>query len=364
MKAAGMTTRLDPVANVIGRYEAATPDQPALLLGSHLDTVVNAGRYDGALGVVLPIVCVEHLHRRGERLPFAIEIIAFGDEEGVRFQSTLIGSRAVAGTLDPALLAKADCDGITLGGALETFGLNPNSIAQATRTPDDILAYVEVHIEQGPVLEAEELPVGVVTSIAGATRMAATVTGLAGHAGTVPMTMRQDALAGAAEMILYVETRCSAPETVGTVGQIDAQPGAVNVIPGSVQFSIDVRAGDDGCRLSTVADIRQRFEDIASRRGLGTTVVETHANPSCTCDPALMEKLATAVAAEGFDVCRLPSGAGHDAMALADLTPVAMLFVRCEHGVSHHPAESMTAEDADAAARVLLNFLRNFHLTR
>ena len=363
MEQAGMNTRIDAAGNLIGRYEGLEPAAPALVLGSHLDTVRDAGRYDGALGVVLPISCIQTLHDSGERFAHAIEIIAFGDEEGVRFQSTLIGSRAVAGTFDSALLGAIDTDGISMRQALHDFGLDGDALAQAARKATEMAAFLEVHIEQGPVLEAEGLAVGTVTSIAGATRMEATVTGMAGHAGTVPMPLRRDALVAASQMVQAVENICKAsPELVGTVGSFEVQPGAVNVIPGTVIFSMDVRAGQDSQRQQAVAEITAALHHIAAERGVAVNMRTSHDNSSCPCEPSLMEQLDHAIAAQGLPLRRLPSGAGHDAMAIADLCPIAMMFVRCSGGISHHPDEDMSAEDADIAARVLLRFIREFRL--
>jgi allantoate deiminase len=365
MEQAGMQTRIDAAGNVIGRYEGLEPEAPALLLGSHLDTVRDAGRFDGALGVVLPISCIQALHDKGERLEHAIEVIGFGDEEGLRFHSTLLGSRAVAGTFDSALLDVVDADGISMRQAMHDFALDGDAIERAARRPTQIAAYLEVHIEQGPVLEAEGLAVGTVTSIAGATRLEATVNGMAGHAGTVPMALRRDALVAAALMVQAVETVCTAdPELVGTVGRLEVQPGAVNVIPGAVIFSLDIRAGQDAQRQQAVARITSAWRDIADQRDVSVSVRTTHDNNSCHCAPWLMEQVDRAVTARGMPVRRLPSGAGHDAMAIAELCPVAMLFVRCRGGISHHPDEDMSAEDADVAARVLLHFIREFGLNK
>ena len=365
MKQAGMQTRVDAAGNIIGRYAGLEPDAPALLVGSHLDTVRDAGRYDGALGVVLAIACVQALHDAGERFDHAVEVIGFGDEEGVRFQSTLIGSRAVAGTFDTALLDGVDAHGISMRQALRDFGLADDSLAQAARSPAQIAAYMEVHIEQGPVLEAEGLALATVTSIAGATRIEVAVDGMAGHAGTVPMALRRDALVAAALMVQAVEAVCKAgPEVVGTVGRFEVLPGAVNVIPGKVVFSLDIRAGDDSRRQQALSEITAALHAIGAQRGVGVSMRTTHDNSSCHCAPWMMEQLDVAVAAEGMPLRRLPSGAGHDAMAIADLCPVAMLFVRCRGGVSHHPDEAMTGEDADCAARVLLRFIRQFRFNK
>lgn len=361
MTAAGMAVREDAVGNIIGRYEGEQPGLPALLIGSHLDTVRDAGRYDGMLGVLTGIAVVADLNARGRRLPFAVEVIGFGDEEGTRFQSTLIGSRAIAGTFDPAVLEMRDAAGTRLADAMMAFGLNPAAWASAAYEPHAVLAYVELHIEQGPVLEALDRPVGVVTAIAGATRLAVTVEGMAGHAGTVPMTLRRDALAAAAEMILAVEQLCSGQERlVGTVGRIEASPGATNVIPGRVHFTIDLRADRDPLRLERVGAVRARLEAIADARGVAIGIDTLHESPAVACHPALMAQLAAAASAEGLDAPQLPSGAGHDAMALAALTDIAMLFVRCERGISHNPAERITAADAEAGARVLARFVETF----
>ena len=361
MREAGMAGRVDPAGNALGRYEGHAPGLPALILGSHLDTVRNAGRYDGMLGVIAAIACVKALHERGERLGFALEVVGFGDEEGVRFQSTLLGSRALAGSFDMALLERRDAAGIDMAQAMRDFGLDPKRIPAAARRAEEVLAYLELHIEQGPVLEAEGLPLGVVTSIAGATRLRATVTGTAGHAGTVPMAGRKDALAAAAEAVLAVERICGGePELVGTVGWLEVEPGAVNVIPGAVRLSIDIRAAGDEARLRAVEAVSAAISEICARRGTELSLERLHESPSCPCAPWLIEQLSAAVAREGLPVRRLASGAGHDAMAMAALTEVGMLFVRCKGGISHHPEESVTAEDAAAGARALLHFIRAF----
>mgnify|MGYP002715673173 FL=1 len=363
MAEAGMAARIDAAGNVVGRYEGTRPGLPALLIGSHIDTVRNAGKYDGNLGVLAGVAAVAELHRRGERLPFAVEVVGFGDEEGVRFPVTLTGSRALAGRFDPAALDAVDADGIGYADALRAFGGDPDAIASAARDPADILAYVEAHIEQGPVLEAESLGVGVVTGINGASRYRVTVGGTAGHAGTVPMSLRRDALAGAAEMILSVERRAQAiPDLVATVGRIEAKPGAVNVIPGGTVFTIDIRSPDDTVRLSAMEAIADDFAAIAARRALALSIEKTHDAPATACAPALIDQLSAAVERCGLPPRRLPSGAGHDAMAVASLCPVGMLFTRCRGGISHNPAESITVEDADLTVRVLLDFIR--HLRR
>jgi allantoate deiminase len=362
MREAGMAAHLDAIGNVCGRYEGDRPGLPCLMLGSHYDTVRDAGKWDGPLGLLTAISCVADLNRRGRRLPFAVEVIGFADEEGVRFASTLLGSRAVAGTFDESVLNARDRDGVSMREAMATFGLDPDRIGAAARTRRELLAYVELHIEQGPVLEQKNLPVGVVSAISGATRLAAKLTGMAGHAGTVPMALRRDALAGAAECISMMEEFCGNDQAglVGTVGAIDAMPGATNVIPGRVSFSLDIRAPADPHRKRAVADIVQRIEAIASRRNLALQLDVTHENRTVPCAAWLKAQLAEAVAAEGLPVFELPSGAGHDGMAMIDISDVAMLFVRCRGGISHHPDEHVELADADAGARVLLRLVENF----
>jgi allantoate deiminase len=361
MREAGMAARLDALGNCVGRYEGRAPGLPCLMLGSHLDTVRDAGKYDGMLGVVAAIECVADLNARNVRLPFAVEIIGFSDEEGVRFNATLLGSRAVAGTFRPESLDAVDADGVTMRAALEAFGLDPARIPEAARRRDELLAYVELHIEQGPVLEAENLPVGVVTAINGATRLAVEVEGFAGHAGTVPMHLRQDAMAAAAECVLAVERRARRqPDVVGTVGKLECLPGAVNVVPGKVRFTVDVRAAADADRVATVEDLLTEFAAIAKARGVAITPRKTHEGRVAACAPWLMDQIGAAIAAEGYPVRRLPSGAGHDGMAMIDLTDIGMLFMRCERGISHHPAEAVSNADVEAGTRVLLRFIERF----
>jgi allantoate deiminase len=364
MREAGMAAHLDAIGNVCGRYEGDRPGLPCLMLGSHYDTVRDAGKWDGPLGLISAISCVADLNRRGRRLPFAIEVIGFADEEGVRFASTLLGSRAVAGTFDESVLNTRDHGGISMRDALVKFGLDPEHIAAAARARRELHAYVELHIEQGPVLEQQNLAVGVVTAISGATRLAAKLTGMAGHAGTVPMALRRDALAGAAECIGMVEEFCKTDQAglVGTVGTIDAMPGATNVIPGRVSFTLDIRAPADPHRKRAVADIVRRIEAIANRRNLALQLDVTHENRTVPCAPWLKAQVAEAVAAEGFGVFELPSGAGHDGMAMIDVADVAMLFVRCRGGISHNPAEHVELADANAGARVLLWLVENFRV--
>ena len=362
MEQAGMSVHLDAAATLVGRWEGdAGPGAPTLLLGSHIDTVRDAGKYDGNLGVVAAIAAVDQLRKDGTRLPFAIEVLAFGDEEGARFPVTLTGSRAVAGTFDPRTLDAVDPDDVTLADALRRFGCDPARIAAAARRPaDGILGYVELHIEQGPVLEAEGLPVGVVSAINGASRFAVRVGGQAGHGGTVPMRLRRDALAAAAEMIVAVDGRARGTEDlVATVGIIDNRPGAANVISAEASFTIDIRHPDDAVRADAIRAMDEDLHAIADRRLVRVALRRTYDAAAATCAPGLTARLEAAVARQGVRPRRLPSGAGHDGLALVNLCPIAMLFVRCKGGISHNPAESITREDAGVALDVLVDFLRD-----
>jgi allantoate deiminase len=360
MTAAGMAVRLDPMANLIGRYEGARAEAPALLIGSHIDSVRGGGRYDGALGVMLGVECVDALRRAGLRLPFAVEVIAFGDEEGSRFPASMLCSRAVAGQIDFGALTMADPQGVTLGSALEQFGRDPDAIAGAARAPGEVFAYLEPHIEQGPVLEAEDLPVGVVTGIAAQLRIKVSLKGAAGHAGTSPMRLRKDAIAAAAEAVLIVEEVCrKGPEDLrGTVGRLVPATSAYNVIAGEVEFGLDLRAASRQVRDTAAEAIRERVEACAFRRGvtLGWSVVQDLAD--CPCDPGLTAILAKAVEAAGIPAHALVSGAGHDAMAISALAPVAMLFIRCRGGVSHSPDEAVNPDDVAVAAGVMVEFIK------
>jgi hydantoinase/carbamoylase family amidase len=362
MRDAGMDAGFDALGDVVGRYQGAAADAPTVMTGSHMDSVRNAGKYDGLFGIITAIACVRDLHARGKRLPYAIEIVGFGDEEGVRFGAALIGSKAMAGSFEPAWLDKTDDNGVTLRDALRRFGGDPDGWHALDRRGKNVVAYVESHIEQGPVLLNEGLPVGVVTAIAGATRMRVKVTGLAGHAGTVPMGSRKDALTAACEMALAVERYCETHGgLVGTVGKMTVLPGAINVIPQDVEFTVDVRSGDDALRRAAVAAFQQKFAEIATRRNVGADATPFYALDAAPCDPALQRRFADAIAAHGVAVKHLASGAGHDAMVFPAVAPTAMLFVRCgNNGISHHPDETMTAEDAEIATSVLLHFFEHY----
>jgi allantoate deiminase len=361
MSEAGMQARLDAIGNAVGRYEGEAPGLPCLMLGSHLDTVRDAGKYDGMLGVVTAIDCVHALHESKRRLPFAVEVVGFGDEEGVRFGTTLLGSRAVAGILDPAVLEARDAQGISIAEALRDFGLDASQVKGLGRKAGEVLAYAELHIEQGPVLEAEHVPVGVVTAINGFSRLRATLQGEAGHAGTVPMNLRRDALAAAAECVLLVEKLARRhAELVATVGRIEAKPGAINVIPGEAHFSVDVRAPHDALREEAVGMLASEMKALCEDRRIGFDLQPLQDFGSSACAPWLMQQLERAVAAEGLPVRRLPSGAGHDGMAIKAIADIAMLFVRCKGGISHNPAEAVTEADVGTGARVLARFIENF----
>ncbi len=359
MRQAELEAGIDAAGSVVGRLAGRDPAAPAVLIGSHIDSVVDAGRFDGALGVVLGIVAVEALREEGARLPAPIEVAAFGDEENVRFPTNLSTSAALAGRYDPAWLDGRDAAGIALREALLSFGGDPAGVASLARDPSRYRAYLEVHIEQGPQLEAKGLPVGIVSAIAGITRARAHVVGEAGHAGTVPMAMRRDALAAVAEMIAAAERiGAGRGDTVATVGVAEVRPGAVNVIPARVDFTLDARAPDDPVRLAMVSEIRAAFEAIAARRSVGFGFSPFMESPATAMDPGLVAIFEEAVAALGVQAMQLPSGAGHDAVAMAHLCPVGMLFVRCKGGISHNPAESITVADADVAVRALVAALK------
>lgn len=358
MKAAGMTAREDNIGNLIGRYEGATPNAKTLIIGSHLDTVKDAGKYDGTLGVLLGLACVEALAQEGRRLPFAIEVIAFSDEEGLRFHLPYLGSKTVAGVLTADDLQWRDENGVSIADAVRIHGGNPDLIPADRKYADDLLGYLEVHIEQGPLLESLGLPVGIVTGIAGMNRVQLVFTGEAGHAGTVPMHLRRDALTAASKFITMVEQVGLTTEgLVATVGQIQALPGASNAIPGKVILSLDVRHQNDSTRLKAVEVLYQQAKDIATQsrvEGIWEPVAESQSIP---CAPSLIQKLSQAAQDENIPPYLLSSGAGHDTVQLSRLTPSAMMFVRCRGGISHNPAEYATSADAEAALKVLLRTL-------
>jgi allantoate deiminase/N-carbamoyl-L-amino-acid hydrolase len=356
MQSAGLAATIDGVGNVIGRLATADPAAKTLVIGSHYDTVRNAGKYDGRLGILAGIVLAREIARRRLALPFHLDIAAFSEEEGVRFLTAYLGSAAYTGRFDPAWLDRRDQDGVRLGEALSAGGFDAASIPALSRRAG-LAGYLELHIEQGPVLIAEDLPVGIVSSIAGAVRHAVTVTGEAGHAGTVPMALRHDAAAAAAEIILCVERRCSGgPGLVGTVGQVAVPGGAVNVVPGRCEITLDIRAVDDATRDAAAADVLAEIDRIAARRGVAVDIREIGRSPAVACAPRLAAALEQAIARAGIRSFRLGSGAGHDALMFDGACDMAMLFVRCGNGgVSHSPRETVTAADVDVAVRVLLD---------
>lgn len=350
MRAAGLEVREDAIGNLLGRHLANRPPARTLLIGSHHDSVRDAGRYDGPLGVLVGLAAVEVLARAGRRLPFAVEVVAWADEEGLRFGASYLGSMVAAGCFDPALLELKDQDGIRLAEAIAAFGGAPTLLQRDARSSAELLGYVEVHIEQGPLLEARGLPLGVVTAIQGATRATLRLVGTAGHAGTVPMELRRDALCAAAEVVLAAEAVARAtPGLVATVGQIAALPGAGNVIPGAATLSLDLRHQDDATRLAAVAALHGRAEVLAAARGVALAWDELQSTAAVPMAPALCRRLACAIAAAGHEPLELPSGAGHDAAMLARVTDAAMLFVRCKGGISHNPAEAVDVADVAAA---------------
>ncbi|CAG9164260.1 Zn-dependent hydrolase [Cupriavidus pampae] len=371
MADAGMQVRIDAIGNVIGRY-AADPSAIApkvLMTGSHFDTVRDGGRYDGRLGILLPIVVVGALHAAGIRLPYHIEVVGFAEEEGLRFKTSFLASSVLAGHFNHALLDREDADGINMRNALSAAGFtgagDDAALRDAAVDPATLAGFVEVHIEQGPVLLNRGLPLGIVTQIAGSSRFQVRVEGLASHAGTTPMDMRRDAATGAAEMTLLVESRCAqVPTLVGTVGQLQVPNGSSNVIPGACVFSMDIRAGEDGIREAAIADILAGIEAIAQRRGLSARVERVTPVNNAPCARWLMDQFGAVLKKRGLEAFELPSGAGHDAMMMQRITDVAMLFVRCGNGgISHNPLETITAEDAQLAAETFVDFLRHFRTT-
>lgn len=366
MDDAGLQAHIDAVGNVVGRYRSSNPEAKTLITGSHYDTVKNAGKYDGRAGIILPILIADYLRRLGETLPFHLEIIAFAEEEGVRFQSTFLGSSAVIGHFDPAWLDQRDTDGVSMREALQDAGHDPADIPAIARNPADLLGFIELHIEQGPVLLGRDMPVGLVTAIAGCNRYIVELVGVAGHAGTTPMAMRQDAVAAAGEIIWMIEQYCNQyPEfaLVGTVGQLHVPAGSINVIPGRCVFSLDIRATDDVGRAKACRNILHAIEAICRHRKITPFTRQILSGDAVQCASSLTYSLQAAAGRVGVPGVFLTSGAGHDAMRMANITDVAMLFIRCGNGgISHNPLETMTADDAEVAAQVFLDFLRNLKI--
>ena len=350
---------IDAVGNVVGVYHGSDRAAPRLLTGSHYDTVRNGGKYDGRLGIFVPMAVVAELHRAGRRLPFGIEVVGFAEEEGQRYKATFLGSGALVGQFDPAWLDQTDADGVTMRAAMQQAGLCIDDIPALARDPAKYLGFVEVHIEQGPVLAELDLPLGVVTSINGSVRFVGEVTGMASHAGTTPMDRRRDAALAVAELALFVERRAaSVPHVVGTVGILEVPNGSINVVPGRCRFSLDIRATTDAARDACLHDVRTELAAICQRRGVSVTLDETMRASAAPSDPAWQTRWERAVAATGLPVHRLPSGAGHDAMKLHEVMPQAMLFVRgLNAGISHNPLESSTNEDIELSVRAFAHLL-------
>ena len=358
MRAAGLTVSEDALGTVRGRRDGV--GKKRLLIGSHIDTVINAGMYDGPFGVIAGILAAEHF--RATRLPFGIDVLAFGDEEGSRFPATLSSSSACAGIFRSENLQLADRNGVTLADAIRAYGKSPDDIAAAAYGRDEATAYIEVHIEQGPVLEARKQPLGVVTAIIGQTYLNVEFLGEAGHAGTVPMLLRRDALAGAAEAMLLGETlaRETKGEVVATVGRIAVAPGATNVIPANVVAIFDIRSGSEAARAKLVDTLKAGIREIAERRHLGLTITSPREVATTPCDAQVQDRFADAIRVLGAEPLRLGSGAGHDGQAMAKLCPIGMLFVRCRGGISHNPMEYANPQDLGLAVAALIGFIERF----
>jgi N-carbamoyl-L-amino-acid hydrolase len=340
---------IDAVGNVVGIYHGIDPAAPRLLTGSHYDTVRNGGKYDGRLGILVPMACVRELSRTGRRLPFGIEVVGFAEEEGQRYKAVFLGSSALTGHFDDAWLDQRDADGVTMRQAMEHAGLCIADIPKLKRDPKRYLGFVEVHIEQGPVLNEVDMPLGVVTSINGSVRYVGEIVGMASHAGTTPMDRRRDAAAAAAELILLAERRAAAAaDLVATVGMLEVPNGSINVVPGRCRFSLDVRATTNAVRDACATDVLAGLRSICDRRGLSFTLEETMRASAAPSAPEWQARWEQAVAALGLPVHRMPSGAGHDAMKIHEILPQAMLFTRGENsGISHNPLESTSAHDMD-----------------
>jgi beta-ureidopropionase / N-carbamoyl-L-amino-acid hydrolase len=350
---------VDAVGNVVGRYHAAKADAKRLLTGSHFDTVRNGGKYDGRLGIFTPMMCVRELHRQKRRLPFGIEVVAFAEEEGQRYKATFLASSALTGDFDPAWLQQTDAEGISMLAGMKHAQLAIESIANVKRNPADYLGFVEVHIEQGPVLNELNLPLGVVTSINGSKRYLGEVLGMASHAGTTPMQRRSDAAAAVAELILAVERRAlQDADSVATVGMLQVPNGSINVVPGRCSFSLDMRAPTNAQRDALCDDVLNALKSICERRGLRYTLEETMQGAAAPSHPQWQARWERAVQATGVPVFTLPSGAGHDAMKLHQIMPQAMLFVRGENnGISHNPLESTTSDDMQLGVEAFMHLL-------
>jgi N-carbamoyl-L-amino-acid hydrolase len=352
---------IDAVGNVVGRYKAARPGAKTLMTGSHYDTVRNAGKYDGRLGIFTPMACVRELSRQGRRLPYDFEVIGFAEEEGQRYKATFLGSGALVGSFNPAWLEQKDAEGVSMREAMQHAGLCLDDIPKLRRNAADYLGFVEVHIEQGPVLNEIDLPLGIVTSINGGVRLLCEVTGMASHAGTTPMNRRRDAACAVAELALFIEKRAAKDgDSVGTIGILNVPNGSTNVVPGRCQFTLDLRAPTDAQRDALVADVLAELSAICERRGVRHTVEETMRAAAAPSAPAWQQRWEQAVDTLGVPLHRMPSGAGHDAMKLHEVMPQAMLFVRgLNSGISHNPLESTTSDDMQLAVEAFQLLLNN-----
>ncbi|WP_341213926.1 M20 family metallo-hydrolase [uncultured Limimaricola sp.] len=364
MRDAGLDVSLDAAGTLIGRTPGMS-GRPALLLGSHQDSVRSGGRFDGIMGVAIACLAVRRLHKEGVRLPFAVEVLAFADEEGVRFPTALIGPRALAGRFDPAVLDMKDAQGVSMRQAMQGFGLDPDGIPALMRQREEVVGYLEAHIEQGPVLEAQGRSLGVVTAICGISRYAVAFEGETGHAGTVPMAGRRDALVAAARFVAAMSDAATAMEDCrATVGQIDVKPGVVNAIPSEVRLTLELRAPSDENRLGLRSKAMHLVQEIAVQAGVAVRIEQTYEQPAVVCDPGIRAALSRAMTASAMSAIAIPSGATHDASAMADLCPVGMLFTRCKGGLSHRPDEFASAADMEDAVQVLANAIKIMALER
>jgi allantoate deiminase len=358
MREAGLSTRVDAVGNVIGRTDAVGRHRGVFVVGSHVDTVPDAGKYDGVLGVLLGIAAAKALN--GRQFQRALDVVAFSEEEGIRFRTPYLGSRAVCGTLSDDLLARKDADGLTVTDAIRNYGLRPEEVPSAAYPTGEVVGYFEAHIEQGPVLESRGLSLGVVQAIMGQTRALVRFTGQARHAGTQPMNLRKDALAAAAEFVTAVEwVGRGTPRLRATVGSLSVSPNASNVVPGETRLTVDVRHADDLVRRQAVEQLLITAHAISAERGIGVEIEVGLEQSAIACEVGMSDRLASAMQAEGFSPEQVVSGAGHDAVIMADLCPMAMLFIRSPGGISHHPDESVRREDVRAALGVMVRFLAN-----
>ena len=361
MEKAGLEVEMDNIGNLIGTYRTSKNTDKTLVLGSHQDTVKNGGKYDGALGIILPIVALEKCIKDGIELDYNVKIVSFGDEEGVRFATTYLGSKALAGTFTEDLLERISEEGTSLRDELINFGLNPEAIGEC-RLKENVTAYLEIHIEQGPVLEHEDLAIGIVNAIQGSHRYQIDIEGIAGHAGTVPMKYRSDAGIGSAEVMVeftnYIE---KLDGIVATFGIVELSPGSINVIPGKSRFTLDIRSLDNNLIASSVEKFKEIVSKVAERRKLRFKVENTNIAPSCECSSRIINMLEKSVEDIGYKPFTFPSGAGHDAQEMKNLTDMGMLFVRCKDGISHNPLESVKSEDLEIASEVLVEFLKNYN---